>query len=106
MANRHKATSKEQADLAYTLQWEKEYQRLLRRFLKQHRFFSGNEVCAYMRAHGLTNPKSHNHWGAQITYYAGQKFFVKRGHAIPNTPHTHIKEVAYWESKLHKNFGK
>jgi hypothetical protein len=86
----------------YNLLWERDYQRLLVKFLKNHKTFAGSDVCAWMRKQGLGEPLHHNHWPTQIAYYAGQQWFKKIGSVRPTTSHSHIGEVALWESLLYK----
>lgn len=86
--------------LNFQIQWEKQYQELLRKFLTAKPEFQGGEVCRWMRQRGLGDPIHHNMWATQLTYYAKQGWFRKIGHRPPNTPHTHINEVALWRSNL------
>lgn len=88
-------------NLAYQLAWERQYQELLVKFLKTHDEFDGSAVAAWMRAQGLHDPDHHNHWGAQIRYYAELGMFTPVGHAIP-TGAAHIASVRQWKSTLYK----
>lgn len=88
-------------NLAHQIAWEREYQRLLRIFLKKMKGqeFDGSAVAAWMRQQGLHDPDHHNLWGAQITYYAGLKWIVPVGHGIP-TGAAHIAQVRIWKGAL------
>ena len=88
-------------NLAYQIKWERDYQRLLIRFLKTHAEFDGSAVAAWMRSQGLHDPEHHNHWGAQITYYAGLGWMVPVGHGLP-TGAAHISSVRIWQSTMFK----
>ena len=82
--------------LAHQLHWERQYQDLLREFLSTHKQFDGSAVAAWMRTKGLGDPDHHNHWGAQITYYANLGWFKAIGHGIPSGA-GHTQTVRIWE---------
>lgn len=88
-------------NLALQIKWEKDYQALLMKFLKQHDTFNGSAVAAWMRKQGLQDPVHHNEWGAQIKYYSNPAFglFTNIGKAIP-TGAAHIQQVGLWKSLL------
>ena len=92
-------------NLAHQVAWEKQYQKLLIQFLKTHDEFDGSAVAAWMRKQGLHDPDHHNLWGAQITYYAGLKWFVPIGRGIPSGA-AHIAQVRIWKSQMYKPRGR
>ena len=69
-------------NLAHQVAWEKQYQQLLRQFLKTHYEFDGSAVAAWMRKQGLHDPEHHNLWGTQITYYSGLGWMTAVGRGI------------------------
>jgi len=86
-------------NLAYQIAWEREYQKLLIKFLKAHREFDGSAVAAWMRKQGLHDPTHHNMWGAQITYYAALGWMVPDGRCVPSGA-AHVAQVRWWKSAL------
>jgi hypothetical protein len=85
--------------LAQQLAWEKQYQQLLRLFLKTHYEFDGSAVAAWMRAQGLHDPVHHNMWGVQITFYAGLGWMHPVGRGVPSGA-AHIAQVRIWRSTM------
>ena len=53
-----------------------------------------------MRARGLHDPDHHNHWGAQITHYAGLGWMVPTGRGVPSGA-AHVSTVRIWKSALY-----
>lgn len=88
-------------NLAYQLAWERKYQELLIEFLKSHDEFDGSAVAAWMRTRGLHDPDHHNHWGAQITYYANLGWMTPVGKGVP-TGAAHVSSVRIWKSCKYK----
>lgn len=88
-------------NLQYQIAWERQYQDLLKQFLKIHDQFDGSAVAAWMRKQGLHDPNHHNLWGAQITYYSQLGWFVPIGKCIP-TGAAHISQVRLWKSTMFK----
>ena len=84
-------------NLAQQIAWEKQYQILLRQFLKTHYEFDGSAVAAWMRKLGLHDPDHHNLWGSQITYYANLGWMTAVGRGIPSGA-AHIAQVRIWQS--------
>ena len=85
--------------IAHQIAWEREYQRLLKQFLKLHKQFDGSAVAAWMRKQGLHDPVHHNLWATQISYYADLGWMVPIGKCIP-TGNAHISLVREWETRL------
>lgn len=88
-------------NLAHQVAWEKQYQQLLRQFLKTHYEFDGSAVAAWMRKQGLHDPEHHNLWGTQITYYSGLGWMTAIGRGIPSGA-AHIAQVRIWRSAFCK----
>lgn len=85
----------------YQVTWEREYQRHLKTFLREHHFFDGSMVCKYMRAQGLQDPVHHNMWATQINFYAGQGWMKNIGRTrFPAGEHSHGRDITEWESLL------
>lgn len=87
------------ANSAYQIQWERKYQRLLRKFLQTNFEFDGSAVAAWMRRQGLEDPVHHNLWGLQIRYYARLKWMTPIGRIIPSGA-AHIAQVRHWRSSI------
>lgn len=88
-------------NLAYQIEWEKQYQKLLKEFLRIHEEFDGSAIAAWMRKQGLHDPNHHNMWGAQIPYYAKLGWMTPVGRCIP-TGAAHVAQVRLWRSNLFK----
>ena len=88
-------------NLAHQVAWEKQYQQLLRQFLKTHYEFDGSAVAVWMRKQGLHDPEHHNLWGTQITYYSGLGWMTAIGRGIPSGA-AHIAQVRIWRSTKFK----
>lgn len=96
MSNFAKRPQNSPLNLSLQVKWEKDYQKLLVKFLKTHDEFDGSAVCAWMRKRGLGDPDHHNQWATQLSYYAGLGWFKKIGVTVP-TGHGHINTVALWK---------
>ena len=90
---------------AHQIAWERQYQDLLKEFLRTHDEFDGSAVAAWMRKQGLHDPDHHNLWGSQITYYANLGWMAPIGKGVP-TGAAHIASVRIWKSALYKKRGK
>ena len=88
-------------NLALQIAWEREYQRLLREFLKAHDEFDGSAVAAWMRKRGLHDPDHHNLWGVQISHYANLGWMIPIGRGVPSGA-AHISQVRIWKSASYK----
>lgn len=88
-------------NLAHQIAWEREYQRLLRLYLKSMKGqeFDGSAVAAWMRRQGLHDPDHHNMWGVQIMHYANLGWMVPVGRGIPSGA-AHIAQVRIWKGAL------
>lgn len=86
-------------NIAYQIAWERKYQELLKRFLKNHKEFDGSSIAAWMRGQGLHDPSHHNMWGTQISYYAKLGWMTPVGYGVPSGA-AHIAQVRIWQSNL------
>lgn len=88
-------------NLAYNVQWEQQYQSMLRQFLAIHDEFDGSAVAAWMRKKGLHDPGQHNMWGTQIKHYANEGWYTPIGKCIPSGA-AHISQVRLWKSNFYR----
>jgi hypothetical protein len=101
MSNFAKRPQTAPLNLALQIMWERQYQLLLIEFLETHYEFDGSAVAAWMRKKGLHDPDHHNHWGTQISHYAGLKWMLPIGRGVP-TGAAHISQVRIWRSQKFK----